>query len=263
MSADVALLADILAQPEDDGLRLVYADWLEDRGAPGDAERAELIRVQCRLAPMAQDDPHRTALARRERHLLSAHGRLWWQELPDWVEKDDPLDPLFGFRRGFVYEVGADTAALLARADELWGRFPVQSLRLRGVTGRGGALAACPHLVRLRELDVSGNGLGSAEVCALVSSPHLANLEALSLAENAVGDTGALALAEATHLTRLTFLDLRASGVGAVGARALLDAPHLGKLTFLDLSANPTIGTAVAEAVRQRFGTAALIAHPS
>jgi uncharacterized protein (TIGR02996 family) len=33
--------------PEDDTTRLVYADWLEENGQ---AERAELIRVQCALA---------------------------------------------------------------------------------------------------------------------------------------------------------------------------------------------------------------------
>jgi uncharacterized protein (TIGR02996 family) len=38
-----ALLDDIIAHPGDDGLRLIYADWLEDAGQH---ERAELIRVQ-------------------------------------------------------------------------------------------------------------------------------------------------------------------------------------------------------------------------
>jgi uncharacterized protein (TIGR02996 family) len=41
------ILADILADPGDDTPRLVYADWLEDEGQ---AERAEFIRVQMRMA---------------------------------------------------------------------------------------------------------------------------------------------------------------------------------------------------------------------
>src|SRR5262249_7808777 len=49
-----ALLRGIRAAPEDDLPRLVYADWLDDHG---DASRAELIRVQCRLAGLAEDDP--------------------------------------------------------------------------------------------------------------------------------------------------------------------------------------------------------------
>jgi uncharacterized protein (TIGR02996 family) len=42
-----ALLARILASPEDDAPRLVYADWLDEHGEPA---RAEFIRVQCELA---------------------------------------------------------------------------------------------------------------------------------------------------------------------------------------------------------------------
>jgi uncharacterized protein (TIGR02996 family) len=43
-------LAAILANPDDDNLRLVYADWLDDRG---EGERAELIRVQVELAGLS------------------------------------------------------------------------------------------------------------------------------------------------------------------------------------------------------------------
>jgi len=35
-------MAEIIARPEDDGPRLVYADWLEEHG---DSDRAEFIRV--------------------------------------------------------------------------------------------------------------------------------------------------------------------------------------------------------------------------
>src|SRR4051812_185048 len=38
----------------DDAPRLIFADWLEDHG---DADRAEFIRTQCRLARMSEDDP--------------------------------------------------------------------------------------------------------------------------------------------------------------------------------------------------------------
>lgn len=42
-------LRAIIDHPEDDGVRLIYADWLEEHGQ---AERAELIRVQCALAAL-------------------------------------------------------------------------------------------------------------------------------------------------------------------------------------------------------------------
>ena len=43
-----AFLQSIIAAPDDDAPRLVYADWLEEHG--GEPERAEFIRVQCELA---------------------------------------------------------------------------------------------------------------------------------------------------------------------------------------------------------------------
>lgn len=42
-----ALLAAILSSPEDDTPRMIYADWLEERG---EVERADFVRVQCELA---------------------------------------------------------------------------------------------------------------------------------------------------------------------------------------------------------------------
>lgn len=47
MSDGTAILAAILASPEDDTARLVYADWLQEQGEHG---RAEFIRVQVAAA---------------------------------------------------------------------------------------------------------------------------------------------------------------------------------------------------------------------
>jgi uncharacterized protein (TIGR02996 family) len=47
-----AFLAAIREAPEDDAPRLVYADWLDESGAP---ERAELIRLQCQAARPTAD----------------------------------------------------------------------------------------------------------------------------------------------------------------------------------------------------------------
>jgi uncharacterized protein (TIGR02996 family) len=53
-------LRDILAHPEDDTPRLIYADWLDDHGQP---ERAEFLRAEYRLeaglAPVRQRAPLR------------------------------------------------------------------------------------------------------------------------------------------------------------------------------------------------------------
>ncbi|MHB1424636.1 MAG: TIGR02996 domain-containing protein [Gemmataceae bacterium] len=44
-----AFLQDILAHPDDDAPRLIFADWLEEQGDAGSVARAEFIRAQCAL----------------------------------------------------------------------------------------------------------------------------------------------------------------------------------------------------------------------
>src|SRR5260370_35618753 len=75
MGHDDAFLRDICENPDDDAPRMIYADWLSDHGQ---SDRAEFIRLQCRLAaPDALDDPDRWALLAREEQLLREHGKGW------------------------------------------------------------------------------------------------------------------------------------------------------------------------------------------
>jgi uncharacterized protein (TIGR02996 family) len=66
---EATLLARIYEQPDDDALRLVFADWLSERGDP----RGELITLQCARAA-GRSTP---AQEKRERALLKA-GRVKW-----------------------------------------------------------------------------------------------------------------------------------------------------------------------------------------
>src|SRR4051812_28237780 len=49
MSEDTPFLEAINASPDDHAIRLVYADWLEERGDP----RAELIRIEEEMREIA------------------------------------------------------------------------------------------------------------------------------------------------------------------------------------------------------------------
>jgi len=62
---DASLLQAILAAPEDAALRLVYADWLEERGDP----RGEHLRCQCARAGLPPKGRKHKALLRREKEL--------------------------------------------------------------------------------------------------------------------------------------------------------------------------------------------------
>jgi carbon storage regulator len=61
-------LRAIEAEPGDEATRLVYADWLEERGDP----LGEFLRLQCQ----AKD------LERRRRALWAEHGAAWAASLP-------------------------------------------------------------------------------------------------------------------------------------------------------------------------------------
>ena len=73
MDEETAFLEAIADEPDDDGPRLVFADWLEERGDV----RAELIRVQCALERLAPTDPARRALEARAAAILHRHEPLW------------------------------------------------------------------------------------------------------------------------------------------------------------------------------------------
>src|SRR5262245_37484275 len=110
----------ILADPENDTPRLVYADWLEEQG---EAERAEFIRVQIELARLGEDDPRRRALQARESALLPEQNRAmrqtstppWPRKLPAWVLSSNPT-----LRRGFVEEVSPTVAQFINGAAALF-----------------------------------------------------------------------------------------------------------------------------------------------
>jgi uncharacterized protein (TIGR02996 family) len=94
MTADErALIQAIIANPDDDLPRLVYADWLEEHGRP---ERAEFIRVQCELARVGFDPVRRRRLQKQARQLLHRYGERWRGELPsaapaEWGEYERGL----------------------------------------------------------------------------------------------------------------------------------------------------------------------------
>jgi carbon storage regulator len=73
-----AFLQGIQEKPEDEGLRLIFADWLEERGDP----LAELIRTQCRLAKLPPGDQGRKNLEMRQGLLWAEHGAAWRAALP-------------------------------------------------------------------------------------------------------------------------------------------------------------------------------------
>jgi uncharacterized protein (TIGR02996 family) len=73
MSTEAAFLRAIREEPDNDDVRLIYADWLEERGDP----LGDFIRDQCALANICFDDPRRPRLMKRALELLTKHGDEW------------------------------------------------------------------------------------------------------------------------------------------------------------------------------------------
>ena len=108
---EVGLLAAIRGAPaDDDGPRLVYADWLIERGDP----RGTFIMLQCQRDPVLHKEATR---------LLRVHAPAWTCQLPAWMR--DPV-----FERGFVANVSATLEMLLARRAELFALTPVPHVRI-------------------------------------------------------------------------------------------------------------------------------------
>jgi uncharacterized protein (TIGR02996 family) len=73
---EAAFLRTICEYPDDDRVRLVFADWLEESGR---AEQAEFVRVGCDVAAVTSiHDPEYVRLRRREQELwVSSVGEFW------------------------------------------------------------------------------------------------------------------------------------------------------------------------------------------
>jgi uncharacterized protein (TIGR02996 family) len=105
MTHDDAFLQAILENPDDDAPRLIYADWLEERGDP----RGEFIRIQCQLAALSANHERRSVLERHERELLEHHQDRWLGQLRpslrDWT-----------YRRGFLDAISVPAATYVHHA---------------------------------------------------------------------------------------------------------------------------------------------------
>jgi uncharacterized protein (TIGR02996 family) len=215
-----AFLQAIWEEPDDDGPRLMFADWLKERGDPW----GDLIEIQCELARTPTSDPMRALVLGRETALrLALYDRF--------VE---PLRPLLGelthhlhMRRGFVEVADLPAQALLSAGTELFKRAPLLiSLRLSQTEPALARLMAYPALRRVREVDFRGVG----DVSLLTQSPNLCGLHRLGLDGCQVHDAGLAALVESNALSSLRELSLRMNGLTDVGLQALASSTRVPQL---------------------------------
>src|SRR4051812_2376374 len=124
VSQDEAFLSSIVAEPNEDAHPLVYADWLEEREDP---EQAEFIRGQIALSRTPIGTPGRLGLAFRVRQLLDEYQEEWLGPLAGIAEE-------WTFRRGLVEQV-AVKAETLRRRRNPFRLVPLQRLQIMNAGG--------------------------------------------------------------------------------------------------------------------------------
>ena len=223
---EAAFLARVCEQPDDDGPRLIYADFLDEFGDP----RGAFIRVQCALAKLEPGDARRITLEEDEKGYLAQYREAWnpLRGLAGWVE----------WRRGFVEVVNIEARLFLMRGAELFHLAPVRHVRLLDVAGLLKPVLASPHLGRVAELSVKNQHFDDELARRLADAPQLANLRALCVERNRISDRGVEALAHSPHLSNLKALDLGDNHAGDLGACRLADSPRLATLETLELRHN-------------------------
>lgn len=250
------LLEAVIAQPDDDGPRLVMADWYEEHDEP---ERAEFIRVQIELANRDEYDPQFAALTNRENELIREFGPQW--KIPDLKCRQE-------FRRGFVEYIWLRGDRLLVDSERIDAARTVCRLRVSGVDQRMSDLTKLPWIHRIRELDLSNNSLvrfllpdfledintanlqtlvmrnvrmWTEELETLLHHPGFPALTRLDVSGNPLGDEGLALMSQSPSLATLRELIFRSNGldesesVHTSGMEALARSPVLNQLHTLDL----------------------------
>lgn len=271
MAQAADFLAAIVADPNNDLPRLVYADWLEEQGDRGSVARSEFIRVQCELAQLPEHHPRAAELFDREQALLLEYDERWRAELElgrlGFNRQSAP------FRRGFLESFSVSNAsAFVAEAQRLGCLTPLRGVTLHGPTSPGlatmRAFLDCPEVQKLSQLRLAGtvlNGQLFEAVCAtsfvslesfslisnslqthhlelLPGSELMEGLIHLRISSNPVRDTGAADLAADRSIADLQRLELSAADIGPAGVAALGESKWLGsseaKLSELTFSGN-------------------------
>lgn len=196
-------LADVLARPDDEEVRLAYSDAI----AGTDVARAELIKLQIVLARWRREHVSpagKLEAAAREQVLLETHAKRWAEPVKKLVDGVE-------FLRGFVEVVTLDAAKFLATYEQLYNTEPVLHVTFTNAGPVAEQLFACPGLARLKSIELWNNQLGDAGAIALAKSPYLGSLKWLGLGKNQIGTAGLEALAQ--HLADVGYVNFEANAI--------------------------------------------------
>jgi uncharacterized protein (TIGR02996 family) len=236
MEQDRAFVEAIRAQPEDDTLRLVYSDWLKDRGDP----RGDFIEAQVRW-----QQAHEALDVAAMKHHAARDWPLQRQHRAAWLA---PLEALglqhAEFRRGFVEAGGIKLADFLKNAGNLFELAPL--LHDLGIYEKGPdllpRLAEYPLLGRLDAVTFWGSPILATTLGTFASSPHAVNLRSLHLREvRLFGPDIPAACVQLLALPQLTRFAFTGNGVCPRGPRQRLRPTPIGDEVVAALAQSPNL----------------------
>ncbi len=237
------LLGAVLADADDLESRLVFADWLVERGDP----RGEFIQLQCALG---RDKPFKgdpALLQARERKLLKTYAKAWLEPIRAFVRT-------WQWSNGFVSGVVADATKFMSGRAVIFATTPLVDLELTALKpAQLKTLSTEPTTARLRRLNVGFQKLDAAAL-EVFGADGWRGLRSLRLAGNRFGPAGAAVLAKAT-LPALETLELNDAQLDDACVEALVQAPFFPRLTSLEIGWNQGISAASVAAVL-RIGVA-------
>jgi uncharacterized protein (TIGR02996 family) len=256
-----ALIAAIIANPDEDTPRLALADWLQEHGDEHDRARAECIRLQIRaerLPPSAERkraDSDANKLARK-------HRKAWLAPLLALgLDKNDlGMD---GFERGLLSDViirprQFDRAAVRDGLPDALAAVGVQELCFFQSVPDVAAVAAFPGLRWVAGLEY--HGVTNEGLALFARSAECANLSSNLFGQLKATDDGLRTFAKTTRTARLRELILMTNALGSklwgnftwAGAVSILESKRLPVLDNLGIIGLPA-----------KFGTSAFLAHPA
>ena len=265
-----ALYAAVLAEPEADAPRLVYADWLEEhpRGE-ADLARANFIRLEIEAESWPNDSPEREQLETTAAKLFNQFGTIWNLELPTW---DEWYDSTLLYQRGFPHELRTRFRKLYFSGGKLFQVAPIQSLvvsersgspswysgLIQSVVGQLPDLSGLHSLWVGPRMNLGGSSEGVRTTFRIATQyPSLSNLHRLSFAGCNLDDDGVLmldrALREAVFLETLEELDLSDNNIQSNGGSSLSVVPSLARIHRLVLTGNP-LSSLSRRMLRNQFG---------
>ncbi len=245
----------IFQEPDDDALRLIYADWLDENG---ESLWAELIRTQCELATSTPSSNRFVDLQERVielRHRLANHPTIPKPETPrDTLWESSFID--LGLRRGFLTSmylmndswvaVPIDRAQRLCdRLESFVDQFPLDSFRILDFGVEPSTMIMDRSFMSsVRELRFSRTWWRAhplppgtnpnIQVESVCRHSRFSRLQTLEL-DAPIDDQGLTMLANASNLQKLESLKINPASATQQGWEEFAYSPLAAQLTALEI----------------------------